>query len=286
MFACHAAGCGERGNILDFVAGMESVDLRSAAAELAGICSCSLAPAKNPTQKKTRSKSDKKPTQDLEHKKKRSTKGSSKRDPAPEPEAKATNTPLSFQLTLDPEHEYGLSRSLSPAVISQLEMGYSNRGIMKGRWCVPLHNAEGDFIAYCGRYASEEVPEEQTKYLLPKGFKKNKVLFNLHRIAGQTEEAILVEGIFDTARLHGLAMPAVGLFGTSVSDEQIALLREHGIKRITVMLDGGFPEKAERKLVLLLSRWFYVRSVVLPAGEDPASVSEDFLRKHVPVVSG
>ena len=280
VFACHAASCGDKGNILDFVSKMEDFDLRSAAAELADICGSTLAPAKKPPRsKKTRAKSDKKPARDLATKKKRST----KRDPAPE--AKGVNEPLGFSLTLDPDHEYGSTRSLSPAVISQLEMGYCNRGLMKGRWCAPVHNAEGDCIAYYGRYASEEIPEDIPKHLLPKGFKKNAVLYNLHRLAGQTDEMVLVEGVFDAARLHGLAMPAVGLFGTSISDEQIALLHEHGIKRVTVMLDAGFTKKAERKLVLLLSRWFYVRSVVLPVGKDPANVDEDFLHKHVPVVT-
>lgn len=277
VFACHAASCGDKGNILDFVSKMEDFDLRSAAAELADICNSTLAPAKKPAQrKKTRAKSDKKPARDLAPEKKRS----SKRDPKPE---KTGNTPLSFKLTLNPDHEYGCTRSLSPAVISQLEMGYCNRGLMKGRWCVPVHNSEGDCIAYCGRYASDEIPEGEAKYLLPKGFVKSDVLFNLHRVAGQSDEVVLVEGVFDTARLHGLAMPAVGLFGSSISDRQIELLHEAGFNRVHVALDGG-SKKAIKRILYRLAPEFFTRAILLPEGEDPASAEESFLVQHVPVV--
>ena len=278
VFACHAASCGDKGNILDFVSRMEDFDLRSAAAELADICGSTLAPAKKPPRsKKTRTKSDKKPARDLAAKKKRST----KKDPAPE--TKGVNEPLGFSLSLDPDHEYGSTRSLSPAVISQLEMGYCNRGLMKGRWCAPVHNAEGDLIAYCGRYASEEIPEGEAKYLLPKGFVKSDVLFNLHRIAGQSDEVVLVEGVFDTARLHGLAMPAVGLFGSSISDRQIELLHEAGFNRVHVALDGG-SKKAIKRLLYKLAPEFFTRAILLPEGEDPASAEENFLLQNVPVV--
>ena len=278
VFACHAASCGDKGNILDFVSKMEESDLRSAAAELAKICGSTLAPAQ---RKKTRTKSDKKPARDLDTKK--TAQQSRKKEKRSSDDKKPVNPPLSFKLTLDPEHEYGCTRSLSPAVISQLEMGYCNRGLMKGRWCVPVHNSEGDCIAYCGRYASDEIPEGEAKYLLPKGFVKSDVLFNLHRIAGQSDEVVLVEGVFDTARLHGLAMPAVGLFGSSISDRQIELLHETGFNRVYVALDGG-SKKAIKRMLYRLAPEFFTRAILLPEGEDPASAEESFLLQHVPVV--
>jgi len=92
----------------------------------------------------------------------------------------------------------------------------------------------------------------------------------------------LVEGIFDTARLHELGIPAVGLLGSSVSDEQIALLKAARVQAIYVLLDSG-AIKAARKVVYRVSREIFVRSVELPDGDDPATVSADFLRNRVPV---
>lgn len=268
VFNCHASGCGEKGNILDFVASMEDLDLRPAAEKLARICRIDLAaPKRNNGNKRKTGKA---------------TKPAVKRKKPEKDKKEAINPPLSFSLKLDPAHEYGNSRSLSPAVTNQLEMGYCSRGVMKCRWCAPIHNADGELVAYIGRHAASKVPKDTEKYRLPKGFHKDQVLYNLHRVAGHTKHVAIVEGIFDVARLHGLAMPAVGLLGSSVSDAQIALLKQSGFNSVIVLMDAG-SEKAERKLVYRLSRQWFVRSVALPDGEDPATVSEEFLREHVPL---
>lgn len=268
VFNCHAASCGEKGNILDFVALMEGVDLRAAAVKLAEICKIDVAA---PRRVNGSSKKAEKPKAKLKPKKAKS-----------KDKKEVINPPLTFSLKLDPEHPYGESRSLSSAVIGQLEMGFCNRGVMKDRWCAPIHNANGDVVAYIGRHAARKVPKDTVKYLLPKGFQKDQVLFNLHRVAGNSKFVAIVEGIFDVARLHGLAMPTVGVLGSSISDAQIALLKDAGIKSALVLLDAG-SEEAERKLVHRLSREIFVRSAALPDGEDPATASEGFLREHVPL---
>lgn len=272
VFHCHAASCGAKGNVLEFVAAIEDSDLRSAAVILANICQIDLAPPKRGKRDvKSSAKGGKTSSQQTKKKPKRKAK---------KPEE--PNPPLSFSLQLDPEHEYGASRALSPDVIRQLEMGFCSRGMMSGRWCAPVHNAAGEVVAYVGRYAAEPVPDKVEKYRLPKGFRKDLVLFNLHRVAGHANQVTVVEGIFDAARLHGLGMPAVALLGSSVSDEQVELLVSSGFEAVVVLMDAG-SEKAERKLVHRLSRRLLVRSVALPDGEDPATVSVDFLREYVPV---
>jgi hypothetical protein len=194
----------------------------------------------------------------------------------------AGNPPLPFQLKLDASHPYGASRFLSPSVIERFEMGYCGKGMMNRRWCIPIHNGEGVLVAYIGRHAGDPVPQDTAKYLLPKGFRKELELFNLHRVAGHSRVVVLVEGVFDAIRLDGLSMPAVGLFGSSISQEQLALLKTHGFSSVIVMLDSG-TGKAERKLVHRISREVFVRTASLPDGEDPATVSEGFLREQVPV---
>jgi len=272
VYNCHAASCGESGNILDFVAAIEECDLRAAAAQLAEVCGIAVA---NPNAGRSANGKSKKQGRTKKPKAPSKTPKDERADPV--------NPPLTFSLKLDPKHEYGSTRGLSPAVISQLEMGYASRGSMSGRWCAPLHNAAGELVAYIGRYAADPVPDDVEKYRLPKGFHKELVLYNLHRVAGHTEIVALVEGIFDVARLHALAMPVVGLLGTSVSDAQIALLKAAGITQVISLLDAG-SEKAERKLVHRLSGDFFVRRAVLPDGEDPATVSEAVLREQVPVL--
>ena len=131
------------------------------------------------------------------------------------------------------------------------------------------------------------MPDDIEKYMLPPKFGKSKVLFNLHRIiAMETDEVVVVEGYFDVIRLHALRVPVVGVMGTSISDEQVSLLVAAGIKRVTVLMDGDSAgvDAAER-VVPPLARSIWVRTAVLPEGEDPETVDEGELMELVPVVS-
>jgi len=294
-FNCHAASCGEKGNILDFVAAMEDTDdLRTASEVISEICSIDLAPPRSTKAKHSAKRKAKRGSVDA---KREPTRAADKAEPTKtttgkgklEAEAKP-NSPLSFQLTLDPQHAYGKARKLSQNDNELYEMGYCSRGTMKGRWCIPYHNASGDVIGYIGRYAADPVPDGEIKYKLPKGFNKNQELFNLHRVAGHSKHAVIVEGAFDTIRLHRLAMPSVALIGTSISDVQIEKLVRSGFKSVTVMLDNDAAdqktrdtiENAGKGMVYRLSRRLLVRSVELPEGEDPATVDEEFLRGCIP----
>ncbi len=296
-FHCHAASCGEKGNILDFVAAMEETDdLRKASEVISDICGIDLAP---PKRGKTKRVSRKRLADNsAEPKKPVRTRRTKREKPADEADSEAAdeatsqkNAPLDFKLTLDPEHEYGGSRDLTETDIERFEMGYCSRGTMKGRWCVPYHNPDGDLVGYVGRHIADPVPDKETKYKLPKGFHKQLELFNLHRVKGHSKHVVVVEGVFDAIRLHSLSMPAVALVGTAMSDAQIQLLVQSGFKSVTVLLDNDAPDektrtliaKAESEIIFQLSRHLLVRSVVLPEGEDPATVDDEFLRSTIPV---
>jgi DNA primase len=95
---------------------------------------------------------------------------------------------------------------------------------------------------------------------------------------------VVVEGYFGAIRLHGERIPAVGLMGSSISEEQVALLKEHcrELRHITVMLDGDAAgREAADKVAAALARdcpW-WVRIVTLPEGLQPNTVpGEELLR--------
>ena len=146
------------------------------------------------------------------------------------------------------------------------------------------NNIEGELVAYMGRWVGKEQPDDEPKYKLPKDFNKSLVLFNLHRVlAARQNEVVLVEGVFDVIHLHELGIPAVALLGSSISDEQVALLS--GVACVHVMFDGG-ADKARRKVVDRLAQNCLVRSVVLPDGKDPASVEVGYIVGKVPKFVG
>jgi hypothetical protein len=94
-----------------------------------------------------------------------------------------------------------------------------------------------------GRWPGDDVPDGQERYKLPAKFQKSRVLFNLHRVP-EGEHVVLVEGYWSAIRLHALGIPIAALMSWSVSPEQIALLRESGIRFVTLLLDGARPAGA------------------------------------------
>jgi len=142
---------------------------------------------------------------------------------------------------------------------------------------IPIHNERGQLLAYAGRSIDTAYP----KYLLPAGFRKSQVLFNLHRAAaGGPDTVIVVEGFFDCLKVHQAGMSCVvALMGCSMSTEQERLLTEH-FKRIVVMLDAD-PAGQQASILIaerLISRCT-IDMVQLSAGRQPDQLSsEDILR--------
>jgi DNA primase len=153
---------------------------------------------------------------------------------------------------------------------------------MAGRICIPIHDAAGALVAYAGRWPGEP-PEGVERYLLPKQFQKSRVLFNLHRL-NDAEHLVLVEGYWSTFRLHAMGVPVAALMGSSVSEEQLALLRERGTRRLTLLWDGDDAgRKARERWLPVIANTFFVRAPHLPDGEKPDTLDEAELRELVSI---
>jgi DNA primase len=106
-------------------------------------------------------------------------------------------------------------------------------------------------------------------------------LFNLHRVK-RYRHLIVVEGFFDAIRLHAERLPTVALMGTSLSEEQVALLRAHcpALRFITMMLDGDDAgRKAAPTVAARLARHWWTRIVELPDGTQPDTVERGVLEE-------
>ena len=191
------------------------------------------------------------------------------------------NRVLTFELKLESDHPYLKGRGVDAKLSQHFGIGYCSRGMMKGRIATPIHNDLGELVAYLGRWANDDVPDKESKYLLPAGFQKNAVLFNWHRVSDQ-KTLTLVEGVWSVFRLHRLGIPAVALLGRSLSDQQERLLGSGQVKGLTLMLDGDEAgEEAQVELLRRLSEQFWIRAVWLEAGEEPDTLEEERLRKFL-----
>lgn len=246
----HCFSCQAKGNVLDFVAAMEQCTVREAGLKLQGWFAVPQMPVRG--SGKTASEPQ------------LATKKVGERA---EVEATAANKPLGFVLKrIDPSHPYLASRGISRQTAETFGVGFfPGKGSMTGRVVIPIHNANGELVAYTGRAVDDSEP----KYKLPTGFKKALELFNLHRVTG--EEVILVEGYFDCMKVYQAGFPnVVALMGSSLSEVQEALLAR--FRYVTLLLDGdaaGRAATAGIAMRLVLSGRHWVRAVELEEGKQP-----------------
>lgn len=184
-------------------------------------------------------------------------------------EQAGVNKPLKFVLQhLDSSHPYLTERGLSAETVEAFGLGYCDRGIMKGRVVIPVHNREGELVAYLGRWPGDP-PEGEPRYKLPKGFSKTLELFNAHRALEHREHPlIIVEGAFSAMKIHQAGFPrVVALLGSSLSDAQedvvLGMFMEEG--RILLSLDADEAgEKAKQQILPRLGSRTFVRTVTYP----------------------
>jgi DNA primase len=138
------------------------------------------------------------------------------------------NPPLPYAFKhLDTHHPYLThERGLQEATINAFGLGYhSGRGIMTNRVVIPIHNEQGELVAYVGRTPGDP-PPGASKYLFPPKFKKSHVLYNLHRAREHaTDGLIVVEGFFTVFEFwERNRKNVVALMGSSMSAEQERLI--------------------------------------------------------------
>jgi DNA primase len=184
----------------------------------------------------------------------------------------SVNPPLKFAFKhLDNRHPYLLQdRSLKEATIDAFGLGHhAGKGIMQGRVVIPIHNEQGELVAYAGRWPADTGwLEGSDKYQLPPGFRKSRVLFNLHRAREHaTEGLIVVEGFFTVFEFWQRGRKnVVALMGSSMSAEQERLIVETvGPKgRVLLALDNDEAgRKGSADALSRLSSQVFVREMAL-----------------------
>ena len=191
------------------------------------------------------------------------------------------NPVLELALSLDSNHQFLTDRGVSPEQAAAFGIGYCSRGMMRNRIAIPLHNVQGELVAYVGRYAATPVPDDAGKYKQPKGFEKSLELFNLHRAAQFGKRFIVVvEGFWSVLRLHEAGIPAVALMGTSVSVTQAQAIEAARFTHVLLILDGDEAGRAAIPAATqLLSQHVYVKTIMLPDGVKPDTMDEAILNR-------
>jgi DNA primase len=193
-------------------------------------------------------------------------------DVAPDAEApeETVNPPLTFTFKhLDTKHPYlTQERGLKEATIDFFGLGHhAGKGIMHNRVVIPIHNDQGELVAYAGRSPGDP-PEGEGKYRFPPNFHKSLVLYNLHRAREHAAEGlIVVEGFFTVFEFWQRGRRnVVALMGSAMSREQERLIVETvGPKgRVLLALDNDEAgHKGSTDAISRLSSQVFVREMAL-----------------------
>lgn len=257
--------CKHGGNVLDFVSEKEDISVHAAALKLIEWFGLSL---------------DAPPEEGEEPPPQRPAGKSAPKEPA-KPEDCAPNAPLKFRLEhLDAKHPYLAERGLSPETLVDFGVGFCAKGLLKDRIAIPIHNGDGDVVAYAGRFPGEPPDANTPKYKLPPGFKKSLELFNLDRAKKQSGPLVLVEGFFDCMKLHQHGVKkVVALMGSTLSAAQEELIRRHTNQHSLVLVltdedDAG--REAREVIAARLARFVFVKTHVFEQeGRQPSDLSAD-----------
>lgn len=260
--------CQKGGNQLDFVALKEGIGIREAALRLQAFLEGSPGPRPAPTAVPnpalTTPPVARAPTQPTTA------------SPASDEES---NPVLTIKLDLKGDHPHLVEhRKLRVDTIERFDIGYCGRGILRGMIGIPIHDEDGDLVAYAGRRLKPSDIREFGKYKLPKGFKKERVLYNYHRAKGNPAGLVLVEGFFSVMKLYEAGFEnVVASMGVELSDHQVARLRS--APEVIILFDGdeagrrGAAAAAEK-----LAPHTLVRIAQLPTGLEPDDLSAKALR--------
>lgn len=181
---------------------------------------------------------------------------------------------------------YLLKEGINPAILKESGLFGVYQGNVidqfRERLMFPIHSNTGEVIAFGGRILSSTT--EGGKYINSPGtelYTKGRELYGLFKTKydiAKADLALVCEGYMDFLRLYESGVTSsVASLGTAMTEDQIYLLGRY-TQNICMLYDGDLAgqKAALRAGLLILSKGFNPRIVVLPEREDPDS----YLLKH------
>ena len=166
----------------------------------------------------------------------------------------------------------------------------------RDRIIFPIHDANGNTIAFGGRILSEDKNKPVAKYMnSPETilFSKKKVLYNLHLAKQEKisrEYIVIVEGYMDVIALHQAGIKnVVATLGTAVTQENLLQCFKY-TKEIICCFDGDDAgEKAAwqgvENIMSVMKDGYIISFIFLPKNSDPDNIikegGKDLWESHI-----
>lgn len=152
----------------------------------------------------------------------------------------------------------------------------------RDRLMFPIFNPSGKLIAFAGRILNEN--KKTAKYINSSQtivYNKSEVVYGVNFAKNEIrkeEEVILVEGYTDVITMHQRGIKnVVASSGTSLTAGQIKILQRYG-NRIVMIYDADTAGQSamERGMNIALEQGMEVKLMELPEGEDPDSFVKQY----------
>lgn len=210
-------------------------------------------------------------------------------EPAQSSPPSLVNPPLDFELKgLDPSHPVFGDMRFSKETVSFFGLGVCSRGLLAGRVAIPLHDADENRVGYAGLSLNDSEP----RYLYPEDrerngaklvFRKDRLLYNAHRIKAPCDDLVIVEEIESAWWLHQCGFePVVSTLGSGCSKEQaeLAISLLHPSGKLWVMPCGTDAGSGFGKAVVEhVAKHRFVRWLCLGLDRKPTDFPREVLKK-------
>lgn len=170
---------------------------------------------------------------------------------------------------------------LEGGLIKPSTRGQGYYDTFRGRLMFPIFNPSGKVIAFAGRVLGKEKAAKYINSPQTKVYNKSEVLYGINFARNEIRkrgEVLLVEGYTDVITLHQHGIEnVVASSGTSLTLPQMNLLHRYG-DTITMLYDSDAAgQKAmKRGIDIALAEGMDVKMLELPEGEDPDSFVRQF----------
>ena len=169
---------------------------------------------------------------------------------------------------------FSLEEIEAAGLISKTESG-TITDKFRNRLIFPIWNLSGDVIAFAGRAIDDALPKYLNSPETPL-YNKSKVLYPINltkKAIAETKTVIICEGYMDVIALakHGF-INCIASCGTALTQEHAHLLKRFA-KKVIVAYDGDQAGQAAtvKNINVLLEQGLEVRVLSIPAPDDPDS---------------
>lgn len=165
------------------------------------------------------------------------------RKPEPKEEERIYRDDYLSQFSVVPIDYWEKGRGFSKKTVQAFELGYD---MLSDSATIPIRNIEGQLLGVIRRAFNPSDDEPRYKY--PLKFKRSHHLFGEWRVEADptATHVVLTEGSLDAIRVTEAGYNGMAIYGSSISETQVRVLRRLGVLRVTLFFDDDAAGRKAR----------------------------------------